>query len=118
MMSASASATASATAAAISLAVTAGTTSTPAGVDTAEGAAIRVTLAPRSRAASARAKPILPDERLVMTRTGSMGSCVPPAVTTMRRPARSPFLPMAARVTPMISAVSASLPTPLSPLAR
>ena len=35
------------------------------------------------------ATPILPVERLPMKRTGSIGSAVPPAVTTIRQPARS-----------------------------
>ena len=48
-----------------------------------------VTRAPRSSAASATATPIRPVERLPMKRTGSIASRVPPAVTTMCRPARS-----------------------------
>ena len=40
-------------------------------------------------ASSAMAWPCLPDERLPMNRTGSIGSRVPPAVTSTRRPARS-----------------------------
>ena len=40
-------------------------------------------------AASASAWPCLPDDRLEMKRTGSMGSRVPPADTTTRTPARS-----------------------------
>ena len=47
------------------------------------------TSAPRSAAASARAWPCFPDDRLEMKRTGSIGSRVPPALTTTRRPARS-----------------------------
>ena len=50
---------------------------------------MRVTRAPRSRAASATATPIVPVLRLPMKRTGSIGSAVPPAVTTTWRPARS-----------------------------
>ena len=49
----------------------------------------RVTLAPRDAASSATAWPCLPDERLPMKRTGSIGSRVPPAVTTTRSPVRS-----------------------------
>ena len=45
-----------------------------------------VTDAPRSTAASAMAWPCLPDERLPMKRTGSIGSRVPPAVTSTCRP--------------------------------
>ena len=50
---------------------------------------MRVTSAPRARAASAIATPCLPLDRLPRKRTGSSGSRVPPAVTTTRRPARS-----------------------------
>ena len=66
-----------------------GRTSALAGRPTSTFAAMSVTRAPRSRAASAIATPILPVERLPMNRTGSIGSRVPPAVTTMWRPARS-----------------------------
>ena len=48
-----------------------------------------VTRAPRARAASATAMPIRPVLRLPMKRTGSIGSAVPPAVTTTCQPARS-----------------------------
>ncbi len=48
-----------------------------------------VTSAPRAFAATARAIPWRPLERLPRKRTGSRGSRVPPAVMTMRRPARS-----------------------------
>ena len=48
-----------------------------------------VTRAPRARAASAIATPILPVLRLPMNRTGSMASAVPPALTTTWRPSRS-----------------------------
>ena len=48
------------------------------------------TSAPRSQAASATRYPILPLERLVTTRTGSIDSRVGPAVTTIRRPASLP----------------------------
>ena len=61
----------------------------PAGSATSTFAAMSVTRAPRSSAASAIATPILPVERLPMKRTGSIGSRVPPAVTTTWRPARS-----------------------------
>ncbi len=47
---------------------------TPGGVASATGPATRVTAAPASAAARAMAKPILPLERLVMPRTGSIGS--------------------------------------------
>ena len=49
----------------------------------------RVTLAPRLAASSATAWPCLPEDRLPMKRTGSIGSRVPPAVTTTRSPVRS-----------------------------
>ena len=50
-----------------------------------------------------------------MTRTGSIASCVPPALTTIRRPARSPFRPKAAAIWPTSSAGSNSRPIPVSP---
>ena len=59
------------------------------GSGTSTFAAMTVTRAPRSSAASAIAAPIFPVERLPMKRTGSIASRVPPAVTTMWRPARS-----------------------------
>ena len=51
-----------------------------------------VTSAPRRAAAAARAMPMRPLERLPMKRTGSIGSRVPPAVTSTRSPSqgRSP----------------------------
>ena len=49
------------------------------------------TSAPASRAACATAKPILPELRLLMKRTGSIGSRVGPAVISTRRPCRSPL---------------------------
>jgi hypothetical protein len=51
---------------------------------------MRTTSAPRSQATSATRYPILPLERLVTTRTGSIDSRVGPAVTTIRRPASFP----------------------------
>ena len=47
---------------------------TPRGVGSATGPATSVTSAPASCAARAIAKPILPLDRLVMPRTGSMAS--------------------------------------------
>ena len=79
----------SSSAAPMAAAVSARITATASGSGTLTVAATRVTRAPRSRAASATAMPILPDERLPMKRTGSIGSAVPPAVTTTCRPARS-----------------------------
>ena len=43
----------------------------------------------RATAASASAWPCLPDDLFVMNRTGSIGSRVPPAVTSTRSPSRS-----------------------------
>ena len=53
---------------------------TPAGVVSATGPATSTTSAPAARAAAATAKPILPELRLLMNRTGSMRSRVGPAV--------------------------------------
>jgi hypothetical protein len=62
------------TAASMSRAERTSTRVTPRGVGSATGPATSVTSAPASRAARAIAKPILPLERLVMPRTGSMAS--------------------------------------------
>ena len=64
------------------------TSSTPAGAGTARLAARSVTSAPRRRASAASATPIRPEERLPTKRTASIGSRVPPAETTTRRPAQ------------------------------
>ena len=48
------------------------------GVASATGPATSVTRAPASAAAAAIANPCRPDERLAITRTGSIGSCVGP----------------------------------------
>ena len=77
------------TASRISCAVRTRTTSTRSGAGSDTGAEISVTAPPRFAASRASAKPILPLERLLMYRTGSIGSCVPPAVTITRAPARS-----------------------------
>ncbi len=76
------------TAASMSAAVSSRITSAPGGPGPS-AEVTRVTWAPRAAAASAMAWPCLPDDRLPMKRTGSMGSRVPPAVTRMRTPARS-----------------------------
>ena len=55
---------------------------TPRGVGKWTGPATSVTSAPASRAARAIAKPILPEEWLVMPRIGSSASKVGPAVTS------------------------------------
>ena len=51
--------------------------------------AMSVTRAPASAAAAAIAKPWRPDERLAITRTGSIGSHVGPAVTRTCLPLKS-----------------------------
>jgi hypothetical protein len=51
--------------------------------------AITVTAAPRRLAASARANPMRPDERLEMKRTGSIASRVAPVVIRIRSSLRS-----------------------------
>ena len=48
-----------------------------------------VTDAPRAAASKASACPCLPDDRFAITRTASIGSRVPPAVTSTRSPAMS-----------------------------
>ena len=62
---------------------------TPRGVFREEGPLTRITSAPRSAAALARAYPIFPLDRLVMNRTGSIGSSVGPAVTRILIPSKS-----------------------------
>ena len=57
------------------------------GAGTARLAATSVTSAPRSRASSATATPIRPEERLPRKRTASSGSRVPPALTSTLLPA-------------------------------
>ena len=57
------------------------------------GPAISVTRAPAWAAAAAMAKPCLPDERLAITRTGSIGSWVGPAVIRTCLPASGPGSP-------------------------
>ena len=77
------------TAACISAAVVTSVLRTWRGVSRATGPATRVTSAPASAAARATANPILPLDRLVRPRTGSIGSNVGPAVTRTRLPASS-----------------------------
>jgi len=50
-----------------------------------------------------------------MKRTGSIGSLVPPAVTSTLFPASSPSLPSTILIVPIISLTSASLPFPILP---
>ncbi len=80
-------------------------------------AVTRVTAAPREAASSAMALPIFPEERLPTKRTGSIGSRVPPAVTSTRQPARAPP-PRAFSRAAKISSGSTMRPGPLSPPAR
>ena len=120
------------TAVCISAAVSTSRRSTPAGVASWTGPDTNSTFAPASAAAAASAKPILPLERLVKYRTGSIGSRVGPAVTITRLPSNTPlrswisvFAPralLAAPVEPMtasaISTGSNMRPMPDSPSAR
>jgi hypothetical protein len=111
------------TARCISAAVSTDTASMPVPVG---GAAVvtRVTLAPRDAASSAMAWPCLPEDRLPMKRTGSMGSRVPPAVTSTCSPSRScrpvpvPRPASTSETASTMRAGSASLPAPTSPPAR
>ena len=63
------------------------------------------------------AKPCLPDERLAITRTGSIGSWVGPAVTMTCLPASGPGPPSAASIAARIASGSGSRPGPYSPQA-
>ena len=104
------------TAAANSAVVSTSIRSTPAGAGSETFAATSVTCAPRARARSATARPIRPLERLPMKRTGSIGSRVPPAVTSTRRPSHSPVGPGSAASTASSSCSGAgSRPAPHSP---
>ena len=81
------------TASAISSAVVTFTRSTPPGVARLTGPATSRTRCPAAAAAAAIANPILPDERLLRYRTGSIGSRVGPAVTSnFTRPTDLSFL--------------------------
>ena len=73
-----------------------------------------VTVAPRSAASAATAYPCLPELRLAMTRTASIGSRVPPADTTTRTPSRSRG-PRTRRTAATIVSGSARRPAPTSP---
>ena len=79
----------------MSAALSTSTRRTPGGVAQVQGPAISVTSAPASRAAAASAKPIFPELRLLMKRTGSMRSRVGPAVSSTRLPASGPVGAMA-----------------------
>ena len=89
---------------------------TPRGVGRLTGPATSVTSAPASRAARAIAKPILPLDRLVMPRTGSMASNVGPAVISTRLPART-FGWKNAMMSSSSSGGSSMRPSPVSPQA-
>jgi len=90
---------------------------TPAGVGNATGPAISDTSAPIAAAAAATAKPILPELRLPMKRTGSISSNVGPAVISTRTPASMAL----ARIWPANADTSSSgssrRPGPTSPQA-
>jgi hypothetical protein len=89
---------------------------TPRGVGTLTGPATSATSAPASRAARAMAKPILPEEWLVMPRIGSSASKVGPAVITTLRPASSLGWKKAMRSSSK-SCGSSMRPSPVSPQA-
>ena len=72
-----------------SAAVSTGSTATPGGTGSAT-VDTSVTCAPRAAASAAIAYPCLPDDRLAITRTASIGSRVPPADTATFNPFRSP----------------------------
>ena len=77
--------------ASMSSAVLTSSTDVPMGGSSETGADISVTSAPRSLAASAKAYPILPEDKFVNILTGSTGSCVPPAVIIIFLPLKSPL---------------------------
>ena len=89
---------------------------TPAGVGRATGPATSVTCAPIARAAAATAKPIFPELRLPMNRTGSMSSNVGPALTSTRLPASRGGSADSDSAATMASG-SSSRPAPTSPQA-
>ena len=81
------------------------------------GPTTSVTAAPRSNASAATANPILPVERFPTKRTGSIGSHVGPAVTTMRLPARSPAEESTSSIACTMPSGSVMRPVPSSPAA-
>ena len=115
MMTTSAAPAAERMARSICSAVVTGSIVTPCGASTLVGPATTVTVAPRSRAASANANPIRPLERFVNMRTGSSASSVRPAPINTR----SPFMLWRTRssssVASTIAPTSASRPGPASP---
>ncbi len=109
--------TSACTAASMSAALSTSTRRTPAGVAKATGPQIITTSAPASRAACATAKPILPELRLLMKRTGSMGSRVGPAVISTRRPLNTPLGTRVESASAASSVGSSMRPAPTSPQA-
>ena len=101
------------TASSICSAVSTGSTSTPGGAGSST-VLTSTTRAPRAAASDAIAYPCLPELRLAITRTASIGSRVPPAVTTTVAPARSPG-PRIRSAAATMSTGSASRPAPMSP---
>src|SRR4030081_3197710 len=79
------------TAASMSAALSTSTRVTPVGVGRPTGPQTSPTAAPASRAACATAKPILPELRLLMKRTGSMRSRVGAAGMRTGLPPRRPL---------------------------
>ncbi len=104
------------TASCISRAVVTSMRRTPRGLASDVGPATSVTSAPASRAACASANPVLPEERLVIPRTGSIGSKVGPAVSSTRLPA-SRFGWKNATISSSSSFASSMRPAPVSPQA-
>ncbi|CAI8254565.1 MAG: Uncharacterised protein [Chloroflexota bacterium] len=91
----------------------------PKGGSIETGADISVTSAPRSLAASAKAYPILPEDKFVKILTGSTGSCVPPAVMIIFLPLKSPLdWPITSFIFSKASSGSDNLPKPDAPDAR
>ena len=88
---------------------------TPTKSGNAVGAVTRVTDAPLFLAASEIAYPIFPEERFPIVRTGSIASCVPPALTTIFLPLKSPSFPRTIDIIPRRSGISTSLPVPNIP---
>ncbi len=113
---ASAVSAASATAPIISFAERTRTVRMNGGSGNRVGPATRVTSAPNRRAATAMANPILPLDRFVRNRTGSISSAVGPAPTTTLFPARI-FSARRIRAISTIFSVSASRPGPTVPQA-
>ena len=82
------------------------------------GALTNITLAPMRTACSAMAYPILPLERFPIYRTGSILSCVPPAVTSIVVPSSSLVLHILDSSQSTIASGSGKRPTPVMPQAN